>query len=213
MDIRAGGIAFAWACCAVAAHADDTLQNRGNDPFFQISSGVANCPEPAGPRITEAEWKRDSHHRIEHGNHCWIEGRCRLPNAFAYDDEIAETAKRRLQWMSANVPGWRQHTTLWVTVWQRWMLVQGCVAPGYSLAPFMAALREVPDVERFINETTAHPERGVPYALFRNGTSASGSAKAPGPPPAKPSAGSATQTTPAPAPPRPARSAPGESGG
>ena len=65
------------------AHADD-LQNRGNDPFFQISSAIANCPEPAGPRVTEAEWKRDAHHRIEHGNHCWLEGRCRLPNAFAY---------------------------------------------------------------------------------------------------------------------------------
>jgi hypothetical protein len=26
--------------------------------------------------------------------------------------------------------------------------------------------REVPDVERVMDETTAHPERGVPYALF-----------------------------------------------
>ncbi len=152
-----------------SSHAEDDLQNRGHDPFFQISSGVANCPEPAGPRISEAEWKRDSHHRIEHGNHCWVEGRCRLPNAFSYDDEIAETAKRRLQWMAIHVPGWQQNTTLWVTVWQRWMLVQGCVAPGYAFGPFMTALRDVPDVERFINETTAHPERGVPYALFRKG--------------------------------------------
>ncbi|KHK54851.1 signal peptide protein [Ralstonia sp. A12] len=152
-----------------AIHAEDDLQNRGHDPFFQISSGVANCPEPAGPRISEAEWKRDSHHRIEHGNHCWVEGRCRLPNAFSYDDEIAETAQRRLQWMAIHVPGWKQSTTLWVTVWQRWMLVQGCVAPGYAFEPFMTALHDVPDVERFINETTAHPERGVPYALFRKG--------------------------------------------
>ncbi|CAJ0788908.1 hypothetical protein LMG7141_02150 [Ralstonia condita] len=152
---------------ASPVHAEDDLQNRGHDPFFQISSGVPNCPEPAGPRISEAEWKRDSHHRIEHGNHCWLEGRCRLSNAFAYDDEIAETARRRLQWMSIHVPGWRQNTTLWVTVWQQWMLVQGCVAPGYAFEPFMNALREVPDVERFIPETTAHPERGTPYALFR----------------------------------------------
>ena len=91
IDLR---LALAMLLLACAAHAEDDLQNRGHDPFFQISSGVANCPEPAGPRITEAEWKRDSHHRIEHGNHCWVEGRCRLPNAFSYDDEIAETAKR-----------------------------------------------------------------------------------------------------------------------
>jgi hypothetical protein len=111
---------------------------------------------------------RESHHRIEHGNHCWVEGRCRLPNAFAYDDEIADSTRRRLQWLSANLPTWQQ-STLWVTVWQRWMLVQGCVAPGFPLAHFMAALRDVPDVERVIDETTAHPERGVPYALFRTG--------------------------------------------
>jgi len=150
------------------SYAGDALQNRGHDPFFQISSALPDCPEPAGPRVSEAEWMRESHHRIEHGNHCWVEGRWRLPNAFAYDEEIADSTRRRLQWLSANLPAWRQ-STLWVTVWQRWMLVQGCVAPDFPLARFMAALREVPDVERVIDETTAHPERGVPYALFRTG--------------------------------------------
>ena len=182
MRIAPRCLVLALLLTAPAAHAEDDLQNRGHDPFFQISSGVANCPEPAGPRISEAEWKRDSHHRIEHGKHCWVEGRCRLPNAFSYDDAIAETAKRRLQWMSIHVPGWKQNTTLWVTIWQRWMLVQGCVAPGYTLAPFMTALREVPDVERFIDETTTHPERGVPYALFRAGAVVPGGAKTPASP-------------------------------
>ncbi|MHA6890042.1 BON domain-containing protein [Ralstonia pseudosolanacearum] len=149
-----------------AAHAEDDLQNRGHDPFFQISSAIPGCPEPAGPRVSEAEWKRESHHRIEHGNHCWVEGRCRLPNAFAYDEEIADSARRRLQWLSANMPAWRQ-STLWVTVWQRWMLVQGCVVPGFAVGSFIDALRAVPDVERVIDETTAHPERGVPYARYR----------------------------------------------
>jgi len=159
-----------WALLLLApcSHAEDELQNRGHDPFFQISSAIPDCPEPAGPRVSEAEWKRESHHRIEHGNHCWVEGRCRLPNAFTYDEEIADSTRRRLRWLSANLPAWRQ-STLWVTVWQRWMLVQGCVAPDFPLARFMAALREVPDVERVIDETTAHPERGVPYALFRKG--------------------------------------------
>jgi hypothetical protein len=67
---------------------------------------------------------------------------------------------------------------MWVTVWQRWMRVQGCVSPDFPLAPFMAALREVPDVERVIDETTAHPERGVPYAQFRKGPSSHSSMKA-----------------------------------
>ncbi len=161
-------ILFALALSMPAANAGDDLQNRGQDPFFQVSSAIPNCPEPAGPRVSEAEWRRESHHRIEHGNHCWLEGRCRLPNAFAYDQEIADSTRRRLQWLSANMPGWRQ-STLWVTVWQRWMLVQGCVAPDFAAQPFMNALRDVPDVERVIDQTTAHPERGVPYALYNNG--------------------------------------------
>jgi hypothetical protein len=150
------------------AHAEDALQNRGHDPFFQISSAIPNCPEPAGPRVDEAEWKRESHHRIEHGNHCWLEGRCRLPNAFEYDEEIADSTRRRLQWLSASMPAWKQ-STLWVTVWQRWMLVQGCVSPEFPLERFLAAMREVPDVERVIDETTANPAGHVPYTLFREG--------------------------------------------
>lgn len=151
---------------ASTAQAGDDLRNYGEDPFFQVSSAIPNCPEPAGPRITEAEWKRDAHHRIEHGNHCWIEGRCRLPNAFGYDKEIADTTRRRLQWLSANLPAWRQ-STLWITVWQRWILVQGCVAPDFPTAKFIGALREVPDAERVIDQTTANPARTVPYAVFR----------------------------------------------
>jgi len=145
--------------------AEEPLLNRGHDPFFQISSAIPDCPEPAGPRITEAEWKRDSHHRIEHGNHCWIEGRCRLPNAFAYDQEIADTARRRLQWLTTNMPEWKQ-STLWITVWQRWILVQGCVGPQFPTARFMAAMREIPDVERVADQTTRDAARSLPYAPF-----------------------------------------------
>src|SRR6202008_3379902 len=75
---------------ASVTHAEDELQNRGHDPFFQVSAAIAHCPEPAGPRVSEAEWKREAHHRIEHGNHCCLEGRCRRPNAVEYDEEIAD---------------------------------------------------------------------------------------------------------------------------
>lgn len=37
---------------------------------------------------------------------------------------------------------------------------------GVAVAPFIEALREVPDVERVVDETTAHPERGVPYERY-----------------------------------------------
>jgi hypothetical protein len=162
---RHGVVVAAILALANGAVAQDDLQNRGHDPFFQISSAVARCPEPAGPRVSEAEWMRESHHRIEHGNHCWLEGRCRLPIAFEYEDEIADSTRRRLQWLNTTLPAWRQ-STLWITVWQRWILIQGCVAPNFPLDQFMAAMRDVPDAERVIDETTAHPEQKIPYALF-----------------------------------------------
>jgi hypothetical protein len=156
---------LALVAIAHGAVAQEDLQNRGHDPFFRISSAVPHCPEPAGPRVSEAEWMRESHHRIEHGNHCWLEGRCRLPNAFEYDNEIAESTQRRLQWLNTTLPAW-QKSSLWITVWQRWILIQGCVAPGFPADQFMAAMRDVPDAERVIDETTEHPEQKLPYALF-----------------------------------------------
>jgi hypothetical protein len=149
----------------VLACAQGALQNRGHDPFFQVTSAIANCPEPAGPRVSEEEWMKEAHHRIEHGNHCYLEGRCRLPNAFDYDEEIAESTRRRLQWMNAALPAWRD-SSLWITVYERWILVQGCVASDFPGEKFFAALRKTPDAERVIDETTRHPEQTVPYALF-----------------------------------------------
>lgn len=174
------------------SYADEQLQNRGNDPFFQISKAIPNCPEPAGPRTTEAEWIRESHHRIEHGNHCWIEGRCRLPNAFAYDQEIADSTRRRLQWLSANMPAWEQ-STLWITVWQRWVLIQGCVGPQFPTAKFMEAMREVPDAERVVDQTTRDASRNVPYERF---TKAPAPSTTPRPPPQTPSAPAHTSPPP-----------------
>ncbi|MGF6767946.1 hypothetical protein P3T18_000416 [Paraburkholderia sp. GAS199] len=106
-----------------------------------------------------------SHHRIEHGNHCWLEGRCRLPNAFDYDGEIAETTRRRLQWLSEVLPAWRQ-STLWITVYQRWILVQGCVTDRFPRERFFAALNEVADAERIVSEVTEHVDQKPPYILF-----------------------------------------------
>lgn len=146
----------------------ETVANYGDDPFEQVSSRIADCPEPAGPRVSQAEWRREAHHRIEQGNHCWSEGRCRLANAFHYDKEIAESLQRRLRTLSTTMPGW-QDSTLWITVSGRWLTVQGCVRPGFAVAPFLAALREVADVEKVVDQTTSTPARGVPYVRFAPG--------------------------------------------
>lgn len=165
MLLGAGALALAVVPAPAADAPADALLNRGNDPFLQVSARIAGCPEPAGPRITEAQWRREAHHRIEQGNHCWTEGRCRLSNAFQYDRDIADSLRRRLDTLSATMPAWRD-SSLWITVSGRWLVVQGCIRPGFAIAPFLAALREVADVERVVDQTTATPSRGVPYAPF-----------------------------------------------
>ena len=142
-----------------------SLRNFGNDPFMRVSSAVAGCPEPAGPRVSEDEWKREAHHRIEEGNHCYAEGRCRLANAYQYDRDIAESLQRRLEDLRRTLPAW-QNSSLWIMVRGRWLTVQGCVAADFNRAAFLAAMREIPDVEKVIDQTTATPARGVPYARY-----------------------------------------------
>jgi len=65
-----------------AAIAAGPRTNHGNDPFFQISTAIAHCPMPLGPLQTNEEWLDDAHYRIERGNSCWVEGRCRLSSAY-----------------------------------------------------------------------------------------------------------------------------------
>jgi hypothetical protein len=160
-----GCLISAWLSSSLCVHAQETLQNRGHDPFFQISSAIAECPEPAGPRISEEQWLSESHHRIEHGNHCWLEGRCRLPNAFEYHAEIAESTQRRLQWLASTMPMWQQ-SSLWITVYQRWIVVQGCTTNAFPRKQFFDALGEIPDAERIVDQTTATFKKNLPYIPF-----------------------------------------------
>src|ERR1700759_4446830 len=148
---------------ALHAHAENARINRGHDPFFQISKAVSGCPVPSGPLETEKEWLDDSHYRIERGNSCWVEGRCRLSNAYLYDTEINEAVQRRVTDIKY-APHWREQATLWLTLQRRFIYVQGCVAPGFVKQVFLAELAKTADVERVIDETTTNPPAAsLPY--------------------------------------------------
>lgn len=157
------------ACCTFAvvlqpAHADDVRSNRGNDPFFQISSAIPPCAQPLGPLETEREWLDEAHYRIERGNSCWIAGRCRLPSSYLYDAEIEQSVRRRL----ASIAGptqWREHTTLWLTLQRRFIYVQGCVAAEFDKQKFLSALQQTADVEQVIDQTMVGSDGVPPYSL------------------------------------------------
>ena len=156
-----------WALLAAfashASYAEDARQNRGNDPFFQISHAVADCPTPLGPYLTEKEWLPQVHYRVEDGNSCWWEGRCRLSNSYKYDQEIAQTVQRRLAYINRST-GWREGTTLWLVLQRRFIRVQGCVSPAFDKKKFLLELGKTADVDRVIDQTTANPTTGpLPY--------------------------------------------------
>jgi hypothetical protein len=157
----------AWCAAMLLAsmgvHADEARRNWGNDPFLQISTALPACPEPLGPRQTEREWLAEAHYRVERGNSCWVEGRCRLSNAYRYDAEIAQAVQRRIDTIEP-ATHWREQSSLWLLLQRRFIYVQGCVAPGFDKAKFLFELAKTADVERVIDHTTtdAHAT-SLPY--------------------------------------------------
>jgi hypothetical protein len=70
--------------------------NCFNDPFLQVTDGIAECPVPEGPMITESEMKAEAHSRTERGTRCFLSGRCRLAISCLYDKEIIPRVKKAI---------------------------------------------------------------------------------------------------------------------
>ena len=136
----------------------DELRNWFNDPFFQISSAIADCPLPAGPFITQAERAVQAHHRAEKGTTCWLAGQCERPNAHAYDADIAAA------W--SNDSSLRE-TKLWITMQGRVVYIEGCVGEASAAPRLEAFARRLPQVQQAI--ALVRDERGerVPYKIRR----------------------------------------------
>jgi len=168
LECAALGLCLSLTFVVSAAQGEEQRINRGHDPFFQISKAIDDCPVPLGPLETEQEWLADSHYRIERGNSCWIEGRCRLSNAYLYDKEIAEAVQRRLANINA-ATHWREQSTLWLTLQRRFIYVQGCIGSGFDKQTFLSELAKTADVERVIDDTTTQPRAAqLPYKTRDN---------------------------------------------
>jgi hypothetical protein len=147
------------ACCAATAWGADgqARTNWFHDPFFKLTDGVAACPEPLGPLVTEEQALRDSHHRNERGLRCYLEHRCIHPSSYDYDKDIAA----RIQAAGAHIAP--LPSTLWVLVQGRRVWVYGCVGPGYRAGTLEKALRKIEDVELAMEELRVGPHGNVTY--------------------------------------------------
>ena len=138
------------------------LRNWFNDPFFQLTSAVPGCIEPAGPRVTAAESLAQSHRRAEKGTTCWLakEQDCERSSAYSYDQDIAAHIRSALPAMA--LPG----TSLWVTVHGRVVYVEGCVQQELQGFQAAAAIRALPHVQQVIAIVSASPAASAPYRVL-----------------------------------------------
>jgi hypothetical protein len=151
---------LAGAACTVDAQAEDRLQNWFNDPFFQISSFIPDCPLPAGPFVDQSERNAQAHHRAEKGSSCWLAGECERPSAYAYDHQIASAFQAAVREHNAF-----PDTSLWATVQGRVVYVEGCVARRSSVAEIEALTKSLPQVQQVLVTVRTDPAARPPYRL------------------------------------------------
>src|SRR2546427_8671556 len=109
--------------------AAEVRRNWFNDPFLQLSADRPACPTPDGPMLTEAQMREQAHSRIERGNSCYLAKHCSHSSAYAYDPEIAQAARKRLQ-NDAKLHG----SSLWITVQRRFIKLEGCARSRHQIA-------------------------------------------------------------------------------
>jgi hypothetical protein len=134
------------------------LRNWFDDPFFQLSAEVVDCPLPRGPFMTESERRQQAHRRIENGTSCFLAGECDRPNAYAYDRDIAAELRRSMA-AAADL----RATTLWVTVQGRVVYIEGCAASADSAAAIERLAWRVQSVRHVSVSVRARPDAPLPY--------------------------------------------------
>jgi hypothetical protein len=144
-----GRRSFLFLICALglACAQAQERKNYFDDPFVQVTSGIADCPVPPGPDITQAEMADLAHIRAQHGTSCHLSGRCRLANSYLYDKEIIPRVKQYIQ-----LDGRFNDTSVWVLGQRRLVTLMGCVRSQEQAVALEKAVSLVDDVMGVINQ-------------------------------------------------------------
>jgi hypothetical protein len=154
------GMAFGMAFGAgVAASGLALAQDRTNpfdDPFLQVSAGLADCPVPEEPMLTATEVRAVEHERVQHGTSRYASGRCRLPNSYLYDKEIIPRVAQFIQ-----RDGRFDDTSIWVLDRRRIVTLMGCVQSREQADTLARSVALVDEVMVVMNQlmigTRGHP--------------------------------------------------------
>mgnify|MGYP001217047329 FL=1 len=133
---------------SAAAGADEAERaNFFDDPFLPVTDAIGACPRQEGPLITRAQMRAEAHGRAERGTSCFRSGRCRLPNAYLYDQEIIPRVSKAIL-----ADGRFPDTSIWVEGQRRWVFLKGCVRSLEQGQAIEQVVRQIDDVEAVINE-------------------------------------------------------------
>lgn len=128
-------------------------RNAFDDPFLRATSAIANCPVPTGPLYTPEQVREQAHARAQAGTSCYYSGRCRLPNAYLYDKEIAPRAVQYLQRDERLAD-----SSVWVLVRQRHVILQGCVRSNEQARTMERSVGLIDDVVGVVPQLSAPGE-------------------------------------------------------
>jgi BON domain len=148
------------ALSSAIAKADNERSNHFADPFIAITKGMPSCPVPQGPMLTPAEVAEEAHWRSQRGVSCHTAGRCRLPNAYLYDQEIIPRVQLAID-SNGNFKG----TSVWAMGQRRWVYLQGCVATRAQADELERIVRLIDDVESVVNELMVGTQGKPPYRI------------------------------------------------
>jgi hypothetical protein len=132
---------------ALGAAQAQERRNWFNDPFERVTAGIAGCPVPREPGVTQDEMAALAHVRAQHGTSCHLSGRCRLANSYLYDREIIP---RVVQYV--RLDGRFADTSVWVLGERRLVTLMGCVQSKEQAEALEQAVRLVDDVMGVANQ-------------------------------------------------------------
>lgn len=138
--------AMTWAGVS-ATESPAERRNWFDTPFSPAVMGLAACPRPEGPLITQEEMRQLAHARIERGTSCWLAKKCEDSNAYRRDPEI----QRRVIEAVASTPAYAR-SSVWVTTERGWVTLQGCLESPALRASLIDRVSRVAGVETVFDQ-------------------------------------------------------------
>jgi osmotically-inducible protein OsmY len=137
-------------------------RNAFDDPFLQVTAAMPSCPVPRPPGYTEEGVRQEAHVRAQHGTSCYQSGRCRLPNSYLYDKEIAPRVQQYVR-----RDGRFDATSVWIRGERRIVTLMGCVRTPAQKEEMERTVLLVDDVMGVVNYLMVGTREKPKYELAR----------------------------------------------